>query len=77
MSQPWWQTRDPDMGRDRETKALGKRAWNWFTAYDGSALAPADIERAYPPWAQTTISARPSRPHPGHPAPRDHHVDSP
>src|ERR1700733_11802142 len=58
MSQPWWQARDPDLGRERETKALGRRAWNWFTAYDGSVLSPADTEHASPPWADATITVK-------------------
>jgi hypothetical protein len=49
----WW-TPDPDIGRDRETKALGRRDWNWFTPYPGTAGAsatPADTEPARQPWA--------------------------
>jgi hypothetical protein len=46
----WWR-RDPDMGRDRPTNALGRRDWSWFAAYDDSSSAPADLEAATAPWA--------------------------
>jgi hypothetical protein len=54
----WWQ--DPDLGRDRATKALGRRDWNWFTPYaagTGAGTSPADIERGQPPWAPHPITA--------------------
>jgi hypothetical protein len=58
MSPSWWQSRDPDLGRDRTTKALGRRDWNWFVAYDGSTLTPADLEPARSPWPATTVTAK-------------------
>lgn len=58
MSRPWWQARDPDLARDRETKALGRRDWNWFTAYDGSTLSPADLEPAGLPWSGGTVTVK-------------------
>jgi hypothetical protein len=56
---PWW-SRDPDLGRDRETKALGRRDWNWFTPYTnatGAGATPADSEPAQPPWAGHPVTA--------------------
>jgi hypothetical protein len=52
----WWRDRDPDLGRDRETKALGRRDWNWFATYDDSAKAPADGEAGRPPWRGHPVS---------------------
>jgi len=54
-----WRWRDPDLGRDRTTRALGRRDWNWFTPYaGGTGAAAADVEPAQPPWA-----AHPVTPH--------------
>jgi hypothetical protein len=39
------------MGRDRPTKALGRRDWSWFATYDDSTSTPADLEAGAPPWA--------------------------
>jgi hypothetical protein len=47
----WRRERDPDMGRDRETKALGRRDWGWFAAHQDSTTAPSDLEQGRPPWA--------------------------
>lgn len=43
--------RDPDLGRDRSTAALGRRDWGWF-AGNGS-LVPADREAGQAPWGST------------------------
>jgi hypothetical protein len=58
VSRPWWQDRDPDLGRDRETKTLGRRAWDWFSTYDGSTTARADVEQAHSPWAGHSFTAK-------------------
>jgi hypothetical protein len=39
--------RDPDLGRDRTTAALGKRDWGFF---DGSGVVPADYQPGEAPW---------------------------
>jgi hypothetical protein len=46
-----WGGRDPDLGRERATRALGRRDWNWFTTYPRSSQSPADTEPATSPWA--------------------------
>jgi len=56
-----WRWRDPDLGRDRPTKALGRRDWNWFAPYADGGGAPADVEPAHLPWA-----AHPVTPHDRH-----------
>lgn len=58
MSQPWWQTRDPDLGRDRATLALGRRDYNWFAAYADSSVSPSDVEPAQTPWAGHTVTPK-------------------
>jgi hypothetical protein len=58
VSRPWWQTRDPDIPRDRATKALGRRDWGWFTTYAGSNLSPADIEPADAPWGAHSVTVK-------------------
>jgi hypothetical protein len=40
--------RDPDLGRDRTTLALGRRDWGFFVDVDG--LTPADRQAAEEPW---------------------------
>ena len=42
--------RDPDLGRDRTTAALGRRDWGWFT---GTGSVPADRESGQAPWGST------------------------
>ena len=56
----WWWRRDPDLSRDRATKALGRRDWNYFTPYTdstGVGATPADIEPATTPWASHPVTA--------------------
>jgi hypothetical protein len=56
----WWWKRDPDLSRDRATKALGRRDWNYFTPYTdstGIGATPADIEAASTPWAGHPVTA--------------------
>jgi hypothetical protein len=43
--------RDPDLGRDRATAALGRRDWGWFNPADGPARA--EREDGQPPWGTT------------------------
>ena len=42
--------RDPDLGRDRTTLALGRRDWGFFVDVDG--LTPADRQLAEAPWGE-------------------------
>jgi len=43
--------RDPDLGRDRTTAALGRRDWGWYVSRDG--LLPAEREPGAAPWGST------------------------
>jgi hypothetical protein len=43
--------RDPDLGRDRTTAALGRRDWGFFSGTGTSV--PADRQAGQPPWGST------------------------
>lgn len=43
--------RDPDLGRDRTTAALGRRDWGWFAG--NGTVVPADREAGQAPWGTT------------------------
>ena len=43
--------RDPDLGRDRTTAALGRRDWGFFSG--SGTIVPADREAGKPPWGTT------------------------
>jgi hypothetical protein len=43
--------RDPDLGRDRTTAALGRRDWGWFAG--NGTMVPADREPGQAPWGST------------------------
>jgi hypothetical protein len=51
--------RDPDLPRDRETKAIGRRDWAWFQSYHESSHseAPADVGTGRSPWAGHPVTA--------------------
>jgi hypothetical protein len=53
--------RDPDLGRDRTTKALGRRDWDFFTTYPGRNIAPVDVEAGTSPWGSTRRITRVDR----------------
>jgi hypothetical protein len=43
--------RDPDLGRDRTTAALGRRDWGWFAG--SGTMVPAEREAGQAPWGST------------------------